>query len=630
MMDNFIEHSLPAGRKSFSIPVHPSSSMYGAGSMPSAFLGRTRPVSSGPGGERSSDSVAHRPTILANPSAVTIAFRELQERAKILEAERDGAADEGVKLQAKIDEISGGREDRYAARNAARLKATEELFHVREEGNRVRVAMGEMDTTLVYLDNDFRAIQMNLTSDRGTFSVVEDDCVEMRGKLLELVSRRDLLDKEVHHMNNSIEESQKKMGSVPSRHKTQSSRLRSTVQKTEEQIKVLQHQTEQQQIQMATVKKYLDMLLDVNDEICDTVMARELARTRTLRLSGRVNLPPNSPDRDVDIAAALSPSGKRNSSSPKMMGDRSALADGLAPSLKRGSSANSPTSATKAIADLIHRAQDIALSKDQYIVKSDFAASGGYVNNSSLSGNGEDNEEDNEDGRGKGRRKTTKKSRKMSRFVPLNDVMKVINADAVRHALRSQKERAMNDARDLLEVTSGLGIGSQGGGGSGTTTPASRTPLSGSPARSLATKPKPQTAMAKRRKREAAATRTKKESVRRGNEFYHHHKYGYDSVASAAEAYHSHAAQRRPLSAPMLGLGARASTLQAAPGGGANSGSGDKRRFWGPAGKGGQVVSENVLINRDKVAAARRRHWVDAEFNHFNKLHSPEKLKNRR
>ena len=38
--------------------------------------------------------------------------------------------------------ISGGREDRYAARNVARLKAIEELFHVREEGNRVYMGSG--------------------------------------------------------------------------------------------------------------------------------------------------------------------------------------------------------------------------------------------------------------------------------------------------------------------------------------------------------------------------------------------------------------------------------------------------------------------------------------------------------
>ena len=133
-----------------------------------------------------------RPTILANPSAVT-SLQELQDRAK--SRLNVGAVDEVLSFKLRLMRSAvGGRP--YAARNAARLKAAEELFHVREEGNRVRVAMGEMDTTLVYLDNDFRAIQMNLTSDQGTFSVVEDDCVEMRGKLLELVSKRDLLDKE--------------------------------------------------------------------------------------------------------------------------------------------------------------------------------------------------------------------------------------------------------------------------------------------------------------------------------------------------------------------------------------------------------------------------------------------------
>ena len=49
----------------------------------------------------------------------------------------------------------------------------------------------------------------------------------------------------------------------------------------------------------------------------------------------------------------------------------------------------------------------------------------------------------------------------------------------------------------------------------------------------------------------------------------------------------------------------------------------ESRRFWGPVGR-GQSPSENVLINREKVAASKRRHWVDAELNHYNKLHSPQ------
>jgi hypothetical protein len=592
--------------------------MYAAENMPSTYLGRTRPISPG-GGERNADSVARRPVVLANPSAVTIAFRELQDRAKILEAERDEAVKEGEKLQEKIDEISDGREDRYAARNAARLKATEELFHVREEGNRVRVAMGEMDTALVYLDNDYRAIQMNLTSDRGTFSVVEDDCVEMRGKILELISKRDLLNKETHHMNNSIEDSQKKVGSVPSRHKTQSSRLRATVQKTEEQIKVLQHQMDQQRIQMETVNKYLDMLLDVNDEICDTVMARELARTRTLRLAGRVNLPPNSPDRDVSIACALTPDSK-GVSSKRRDASRSALADGLAPSLKRGSSANSPASATQAIAKLIHRAKEIALSKDQYI-KSDIAAVGGYVDTSLLDDGDGDCEKEGDDN---GNILSKKSSRERgARSVPLNDVMKVINADAVRHALKSQKQRAAKDASDLLKVTSGLGIGYLKGMRSHSASPAGRPKHD--PVRQST--PRGQTVMAKRRKRQALGTKTKKEAVRRGNEFYHHHKYGYDSVATAGRAYHSHAVREVSggvLCDPITHL------LGTGTGTGTGTGnSGNNKRFWCPAGTGNQV-SENKLINRDKVVATKRRHWVDVELNHFNKLHSPQAKPNRR
>ena len=74
--------------------------MYAAESLPSAFLGRTR-LLEGHGQAETAKFVAERPVVLANPSAVTIAFRELQNRAKILEAERDGALKEGANLQAR-------------------------------------------------------------------------------------------------------------------------------------------------------------------------------------------------------------------------------------------------------------------------------------------------------------------------------------------------------------------------------------------------------------------------------------------------------------------------------------------------------------------------------------------------
>ena len=122
---------------------------------------------------------------------------------------------------------------------------------------------------------------------------------------------------------------------------------------------------------------------------------------------------------------------------------------------KRGSSANSPTSATKAISELIRRAKEIALSKSQYL-KSDIAAAGGFIDNT-LPGEEFDNDCDNDshvsnanshkdfdsiDARSKEGKKLGKPKKNAASRTVLNDVMKVINADAVRHALRSQKERA--------------------------------------------------------------------------------------------------------------------------------------------------------------------------------------------
>ena len=47
----------------------------------------------------------------------------------------------------------------------------------------------------------------------------------------------------------------------------------------------------QQQLQFNTVLKYVEMLSELNQEICTAILAREGARARVLRLSGRVNLP---------------------------------------------------------------------------------------------------------------------------------------------------------------------------------------------------------------------------------------------------------------------------------------------------------------------------------------------------
>ncbi len=627
--------------------------------VPSAYLGRTTHLQTETG-----KSVA-RPTVLANPSAVTIAFRELQERARVLEKERDDARKETKQLEDDIKDVTEGREDRAASRNAARLRATEQLCHIREEGNKLRRETGEMDTQLVYLDNDFRSIQMNLTSDRGALSVVEDDCIELREKLRDVSRREELLSAEVHRLVQICEERQNKLGKVPARNQNQVNKLKGSIRLTEEQIQVLRFQMEQQTVQMENVRRYLDMLLNVNDEICDTVLAREEARARVLRLSGRVSLPHGSPDRcDAPITpgkSAFSSVGDASSTKAK-----SKLAESMTASLKAGPSggpAEGGLSATAAIAELVAKAKNITSSKHEY-VRSDLAGAGVSPT-------------------GSAKLKTNSQGYvPPDGAIPLNDVMKVVQSNAARHALKLQKERANDEARLLLELSTGSAqlelddssveekrVRRSKCGKKGYVT------VKGGSKANKSKKVKKKEASTLGVRHSGSASMTRAESIRRANQFYEDSvqafQYGYDTVIKSADTFHSEAVSRaseKSLAAPVLdwkkhdiaspanksiikkklrarhpaGWNAGVKRHHTAGPAAWNSGAGGggmkdistrdtnlpqqkHHEAWLPAGVTEMVVSQNRFINQNKVESVARRHWMQAPYNHYNKLHSPER-----
>ena len=170
---------------------------------------------------------------------------------------------------------------------------------------------------------------------------------------------------------------------------------------------------------------------------------------------------------------------------------------------------------------------------------------------------------------------------------------------------------------------------------------------------------------------------TRAESIRRANQFFQdslqNFQYGYDSIITSANAFGFEAgneASKRHLATPVLdwkrpgtapkekvtdienmrakhpaGWNAgvkrqhvvgpeRKPSWNAGAGGGGmkdittrdtNSPQQKHHEAWLPAGMTEMEVSQNRLINQNKVESVARRHWMQAPYNHFNKLHSPER-----
>ncbi len=372
-------------------------------------------------GASGAGSILRQARVLANPSSVTVAFRELQSKAKILEDGMQLLHVESTNIRHKLVELESTQKNRDTNRSSAKLKASEHLFHIREASNKLRLEMAELDTRIVLEDNETRSTQMHITSNRRAFASLEDDLIQLRATVTGMAGRNEMLQKEFDASEAKCEEMREESERFPIANNRAYTKLKEAVEKTSEETARLRFEMDQDRIRFETVSRYMDMMTEVNDEISDTILAKEEAKSRVLRLSGRLHLPTQggrAVDRDI------SPGYEREALMPSL---RSA---GVGAEMAAASSSNTsrylqqePASPSQNIADLSKRAKQ--LSEELGVEVQSNSTSANYT------------------------------SKENPDAVSFNDVMKIISARAAQHVFKSQQERAKDVARDMTRLASG-------------------------------------------------------------------------------------------------------------------------------------------------------------------------------
>ena len=229
--------------------------------------------------------------VVANPSAVTSAFREMQEKARLMEEETELRKMECFDIREKIAGYERVRTEHSSARGEEQLRNTETLFSLRASQNNIRKQVAEMDAQLLSIDNDSRTIQMDITHSRQQHAAIEDDLLQLRAGVLRLDSLNEDHQREFDECFTKTEGLQMELDPIPTQNHMLQRRLQHVLNETEQENSQLTWQMSQQENQFQTVARYMQMLVELNDEICTAVLAREEARARVLRLSGRLHLP---------------------------------------------------------------------------------------------------------------------------------------------------------------------------------------------------------------------------------------------------------------------------------------------------------------------------------------------------
>lgn len=245
------------------------------------FSGEVRPVSR-----------AHRSVLdQANPPTTSVieAFRELQGEVKVLEAERFEASRERDELKNRLQD---SKRTLSLSKNRAEIETTETLLSIRAQNERASRHVDEAKARLRAQEEIVDSLQRKLQAQHHLITSLQADIARNEHQLINMEKGIQLLRREVHTITSRTSDVNEVAMSSPSMHKTQAERVHHTITALQKQIEKVNLSKMKLHTKLTSLRSYVDLVIKINGELCETLIAREAAKAEVLRLSRSLSPPP--------------------------------------------------------------------------------------------------------------------------------------------------------------------------------------------------------------------------------------------------------------------------------------------------------------------------------------------------
>jgi len=225
-----------------------------------------------------------------NSTAVLNAFKELKVKAKGLETELKDIQREAESLRSQL---SVSRRQSFVRRGPRELQLLESLQFARSEAEAKRKEVGELERDLVIMEDASRSIERGITSSRTRLASVEDDAHYIISNLKEHELTVKSMEEELATLEERCDYLQSRVNALPQAKEQQTQRMKEAVATMENELVKIQSATDQNKIRSAGLHRYIEMMIATNGELCDTILAREEAKARVMRITGHMSPPPS-------------------------------------------------------------------------------------------------------------------------------------------------------------------------------------------------------------------------------------------------------------------------------------------------------------------------------------------------
>lgn len=251
------------------------------------------PSYTSPGRTESNINISNRSAEITQSSMsasnIISAFKELQAKVKTIENERFIAVRERDSLR---HELSTKRRDQALARSKVEIEASEAMLRLRSTSDRLKYECNEADSRVAAQQGILTASTRGLEANRATFQQLQLDIAENHNKIISLERRISFLRNELSNDDERVVKIERTAQASPGKHRKSQVKLHTEVINLQEQVENAEFERRRGEAQLAALHSYMEVVLKINENLCETLVAREEAKAKILKMSERA-LPPH-------------------------------------------------------------------------------------------------------------------------------------------------------------------------------------------------------------------------------------------------------------------------------------------------------------------------------------------------
>ncbi len=220
--------------------------------------------------------------ITPNTSSTSVlsAFRELQNKIKAIENERYLLNQEKDELKQSLLEL---KRSSSLEKNKIEIETTESLLHLKSIYDKLKKTYHDLQYQYLSQEDIYQSYDKKKYSQEQYISSLQHDIVHYQEKVLSLEKEQILLRKNRQESKYRVEDLEVTKRLSPQKHAREELPYQHELTTLYNNIHNVSYDNEKLQLKIESLQSYIDVIIKVNGDLCDTLIDREKAKGKFLR-----------------------------------------------------------------------------------------------------------------------------------------------------------------------------------------------------------------------------------------------------------------------------------------------------------------------------------------------------------